>query len=89
MLEVMKGGIEMNFFTAEEALKIVSGASLRFCTGYDDNPNRDAFEECVRFAGEVWCSKRGYASYGFLLGYATGIRAERARRAGERSYKEK
>ncbi len=73
----------MNYFTAEEARKIVSGASLRLCTAYDDNPNREAFDECVKFAGEVWSSKRGYASHGFLLGYATGVRAERARRAGE------
>ncbi|HWP80697.1 MAG TPA: hypothetical protein VN446_08650 [Candidatus Acidoferrum sp.] len=72
----------MKYFTAGEARSIVSGTRLELCTGYGDNPNREALEACVSFASEVGSSNWGYVSFGFVLGYATGVRAERARRAG-------
>jgi hypothetical protein len=79
----MKGMIGMDYFTAAEVQRFLSGTNLRLCTGYDDNPNREAFDACVRFADEAWSSKWGYTAYGFQLGYATGVREERARRAGK------
>ncbi|MPM43061.1 hypothetical protein SDC9_89734 [bioreactor metagenome] len=75
----MKGMVEMIYFTAGEVQALLSGASLELCTRYDDNPNREAFEACIRFAGEVWNSKVGYAASGFLLGYATGLREQHNR----------
>lgn len=73
----MKGMVEMIYFTAGEVQELLRGASLELCTRYDDNPNREAFEACIKFAGEVWDSKVGYAASGFALGYATGLRAQR------------
>lgn len=75
----MKGMVEMIYFSAGEVHKLLSGANFSLCTGYDDNPNREAFEACLKFAGEVWDSKVGYAASGFALGYATGLRAQRIR----------
>ena len=79
MPETMKGMVEMIYFTAGEVRKLLNGANLELCTRYDDNPNREAFEACIKFAGEVWDSKVGYAASGFLLGYATGLRAQHKR----------
>jgi hypothetical protein len=75
----MKGMVEMIYFTAGEVHKLLSGANFSLCTGYDDNPNREAFEACARFASEFWDSKVGFAACGFALGYATGLRAQRTR----------
>jgi len=77
MTEKTKGMVTMIYFTAGEVHKLLSGANLNLCIGNDDNPNREAFEACLRFASEVWDSKVGYAAFGFLLGYATGLRALR------------
>lgn len=71
----------MRCFSAEEANRIVRHSSRGRCLSNADDPNHEAFQECVKIAdglnpeGGYW-----HASLGFLLGYATGIRAERARR---------
>lgn len=75
------GGAGMRYFSAKEASRIVRYSSRRLLMNHEEDPNYAAFQECVKIAyglnpeGGYW-----HASLGFLLGYATGIRAERARR---------
>lgn len=74
----------MNYYTAEEARRIMDNTSVHLCTGYSNNPNREAFAECLRIALEPTQDPIHWAAViGFHLGRATGIRQERARRRGE------
>ena len=70
----------MDYFTATEAINIIRYTPVNLCTGFDDNPNREAFASVL----EESCGRGEFVSMmnGFLLGFATGKRAERARRCG-------
>lgn len=70
----------MDYFTATEAINIIRYSQVGLCTGFADNPNREAFAATLE-------ESRGKGEFvslmnGFLLGFAIGKRAERARRCG-------
>lgn len=69
----------MTYFTAEEAARIIRNSPSQPVSR--GGPNREAISAALDEAG-AWgngAAVRGVA-YGFLIGRATGIREERARR---------
>ena len=71
----------MQYYTAQEAKAAILHQDTFLCTGFPENPNRDAF----KMALELSRNKPTFDAvmHGFLLGFATGKRVERARRAGK------
>lgn len=72
----------MKYFSAEEAWAIVRGSDLWICAIDDDNPNIEAARVLADFAKNRSREPFYCAAVGFVLGRATGIREERARRGG-------
>lgn len=72
----------MKYFTAKEANAIIEKSSLALCFLCDDNPNLAAMKELANSAAlsEFRGDSYWMACMGFVLGRATGIREERARR---------
>lgn len=72
----------MQYFTAQEAKRIIDNSAIGLCTRDECNPNREAFSAALDIAqrghGTVWSVMTG-----FHLGVALGKRMERARRAGK------
>ena len=72
----------MKYFTKEEARSVIRKGSISLLTADEDNPNREAvmalreeIEQSHFQDSALWM-----ACLGFILGRATGIREERARR---------
>lgn len=72
----------MKYFTAKEANAIIAKSSMALCGLYDGNPNLAAMKELANSAARIEFRGGFYwaACMGFVLGRATGIREERARR---------
>lgn len=72
----------MQYFTAQEAKRIIDSSAIGLCTRDECNPNREAFSAALDIAqrghGTAWIVMTG-----FHLGVALGKRMERARRAGK------
>ena len=72
----------MKYFTEEEARLIMRNNDMGLCTLFENNPNREAMGALAdqirrsKFQGDCYWM----ACIGFVLGRATGIREERARR---------
>lgn len=72
----------MQYYTAQEAKRIIDNATIDLCTRDECNPNKEAFSVALDMA------QRGHecmwsVMVGFQLGVALGKRMERARRAGK------
>jgi len=70
----------MNYFTKEETERIISNATLGLCFNSSDNPNVEAMEALYQAVREHAGEPVFASALGFVLGRATGIREERARR---------
>ena len=72
----------MQYFTAQEAKRIIDNSAIGLCTGDECNPNGEAFSAALDIAqggpGTAWSVMTG-----FHLDVALGKRMERARRAGK------
>lgn len=72
----------MQYYTKEEAKRIIQNAPVRLCIGDNSNPNRDALQaayEMSEGANAIWA-----VMVVFQIGLALGKRIERARKTGER-----
>ena len=72
----------MKYFSAEEAWAIIRESSPWICAIDDDNPNIEAARALLDFTKNRSRCPFFCAVVGFVLGRATGIREERARRMG-------
>ena len=72
----------MKYFSAEEAWAIIRESSPWICAIDDDNPNIEAARALLDFTKNRSRCPFFCAVVGFVLGRATGIREERARRRG-------
>lgn len=72
----------MKYFSTEEAWTIMRKSSLWICAIDDDNPNIEAARALAEFTSTNSRCPFFCAVVGFVLGRATGIREERARRKG-------
>ena len=70
----------MKYFSAEEAWAIIRESSPWICAIDDDNPNIEAARALAEFTSTNSRCPFFRAVAGFVLGRATGIREERARR---------
>lgn len=70
----------MKYFSAEEAWAIIRESNPWICAIDDDNPNIEAARVLADFAKNRSREPFYCAVAGFVLGRATGIREERARR---------
>ena len=72
----------MKYFSTEEAWAIIRESSPWICAIDDDNPNIEAARALLDFTKNRSRCPFFCAVVGFVLGRATGIREERARRRG-------
>lgn len=72
----------MKYFSTEEAWAIIRESGLWICAIDDDNPNIEAARALLDFTKNRSREPFFCAVAGFVLGRATGIREERARRKG-------
>ena len=72
----------MKYFSAEEAWAIIRESNPWICAIDDDNPNIEAARALLDFTKNRSRCPFFCAVVGFVLGRATGIREERARRKG-------
>ena len=72
----------MKYFSTEEAWAIIRESSPWICAIDDDNPNIEAARALLDFTKNRSRCPFFCAVVGFVLGRATGIREERARRKG-------
>lgn len=68
----------MEYFTAEEARRIITHGNAFLCSCGDGNPNKEAMRELLNITTD-YHSPAYAAAFGFLLGRATGKREERRR----------
>ncbi len=71
----------MKYFTAEEVRTIIGKSALiRLCYNNPDNPNAEAMQALFEAVLNLDNQPMFAAVRGFVLGYASGVRKERARR---------
>ena len=72
----------MKYFTREEALSIIRYTPLNLCVPWEENPNLEAMKALDEYIQRSKFPNDRFiiTCTAFLLGHATGVREERARR---------
>lgn len=71
----------MQYFTKDEAKRVIGNFPVRLCVWDDSNPNRNALQAAYELsAGE---DTHWAIMVGFQIGVAIGKRMERARKSGK------
>jgi len=74
----------VQYFTRDEAKRIINNTPMSLCFFSSRNPNLDAMRGLAEMTGNNPFRDAYFtACMGFILGRATGIREERARRRAE------